>query len=48
MNNIKKLIYVLGREIRSIRILYWRLSKGKYLWGIQQNLVDSYSTWWPK
>lgn len=47
MNFLDILIYILGREIRSVRMLYWKLSKGKYLWGLQQSLYDTYSPWIP-
>jgi len=47
MNFVDTVIYILGREIRSVRILYWRLSKGKYLWGIYLGLHDRWSYWRP-
>lgn len=48
MNFFNTLIYIIGREIRTVRVLYWKLSKGKYLWGIQLALHDSWSPWRPE
>ncbi len=40
---LMKIIYLLGREFRFIRILYHKLSGGKYLWGLYQGMVDTNS-----
>lgn len=47
MNFINTLIYIAGREIRTVRMIYHKLSKGKYLWGIQLSLYDTWSPWRP-
>ena len=47
MNFPDTLIYILGREIRTIRTLYWKLSNGKYLWGMQLGTYDRQSSWKP-
>jgi hypothetical protein len=48
MNYIDTLIYIIGRELRSIRILYWKLSGGRYLWGIALACYDLSSNWLPR
>lgn len=45
MNFAETVTYILGREIRTIRILYWRLSRGRYLWGIYLFMYDRNSRW---
>ena len=48
MNSINTLIYIVGREIRTVRMLYYKLSKGRYLWGMQLALYDRWSCRIPK
>ena len=40
MSMINKLIYQLGKKSRVIRVLYWKLSGHKYLWGICRAIAD--------
>ena len=44
MTPIQNLIYIVGREIRIVRFLYWRTHDHVYLWGLHQWFADSHDS----
>lgn len=42
----QRIMFFIGAEIRMARYLYWKLSKGTYLWGISQYFLDHNVKYW--